>query len=412
MNFTVGLIICENGDASAWGVSSDGSLEQLSQDRRSLVENVPLSDLRKLPVVVGLDPSCMLWRKCSAKGPLSAFDLESDCPIDAENMAVRRACHSPELALIAIRDRIRPVVNELVAAGVDVAAIVPFDLCVARKLRAGIKEMGPVSLIIPSLSDQSGDKRKSQVKLDVGGRVSSWTTFYGDRPPIGVEAPPDAAQSNADTQGEDRRFSFSKKELDHAVAGFVLDLRRKSFDVYENFVGDFCTPTRMNPLQRASRFLMACVLVLLLVSGAAQLLVAQRLANAASICDAHSAAIFNAAVPHAGPTRMYARTIGAEIDRQKELLKAIQTYARTDRVFSDLDDLLKNFPSGIRFEVESITLDQEQVMIVGEVNRLEDLDRIKASLAGCRLWKVTNQGDVYSSRFTIRLVRPDLNESR
>ncbi len=397
------IVVADTGAASpSTETISDGNID-------TFVKAMESAGYRGRPVVLTLDSNQVLFipeHEEGTKQNSSAYELETRCPVDAENIASVSFGNS---SLVAIRDRVQPVVDLLERSGVSVTRVTPLALLYSESL--GLDNS--CAVLSPTDPTNGGDSL-DLIVCDESGIVSGWQRVGSAarlRQAIAVSGLDDNDTIHVVGSLDERwkpAIECNIESVKEDAISCIVEASRKLLDKPEqeaDFSTSFC-PDAMSPLRTATNMAMAATLFLLISSAATLFWRAYQFDRIASELDSQSSSIYRQTLPDHPPTRLVNRVLIQKRDRLESLNETVLEFDKTEQVLSNLHCFLDNVPTDIRFETRSLSVTENQIRFEGEVLNNEDLGKMKTQLESDPRLSLSNQ--LYGREFLlVYSVSPD-----
>lgn len=347
------------------------------------------------PVVVGLDCFQVLMidaEELDSKGVQDAnlaFELESSCPIDAENMAAK--LHAGK-AFVGIKDRVTPFIQQLSELGVEVEAVLP-GACL---LASGIKKT------------QGDDPRSAKIRLEghaetmhcQNGAVLEWVfgsskwDVREDESVCNVVLQAEAGEANNEIYFED--------VLPAAINDLLTD--SPNYPVFQSILPKAKKSKLENALQRVGLATAACLGVLCLASVWQYF----ETTKAVRIIDSEISKIYQEAIPGAAPTRLVKRTLQSELTKLEKKVAVTQLTNSSHHVLQALRGVLEATPENFQLSIDRMDIDAERLIVFGSAGKgdqrdLDELEKFRDRITEAGFKPVT-AGQEFGSEFKLSFV--------
>lgn len=334
---------------------------------------------RNEPIVVGLDSHDVLSidTPVEAKATTSSselkFLLEEHCPIDAENIVAETVGH---VTLIAMRDKVEPLMSAMIENGIRIQSVVPNAVLVCDELRASNWLADEAIVVV----DNANDYLDTVVFND--GELERWSIVHSRESLTQDVAALDKEVSDRIVFIGDNALGAieSSQGTVNVQCGQVRRLLTGKADASVNFVDGCYGKEASNPLKSALDFVLVSAAFLAIGLAASFFLRSQQLAQEIRQADEHVATLLANAAPNRRPTRMVKRAL--ESEKTKLMLEAelVNEVKNSRKIHNTLFYLLKGMPGNVRFALDTIILAPNQVSIEGRTLNQADYESLKSSL--------------------------------
>lgn len=320
-----------------------------------------------------------------------ALELEEFCPIDAENMCAVTIEDSPNMAWVAIRDRIEPFVNAMSKSGLPV------------------RHLSPVSLLIASTYART-EKVDNRARFRIGlGALSEETILEGSA----FQSWRLSRQSgNVDTSLISLAFDSSRgqsidddgvTDASPAEPWLARAFHLLSQNQLESQVPEFSELSpggKRHPLTNAFSLVATATIALMLLSAFAFFLRAKQLDGASADLRRQTEDMYRTVVPNGAKTRLYERIMKAELSKVESQVEIFSDTAQSRDVASNLMDIVANVPGNYSLNFKSIRVTGDRIELNGQARELSDLDTLRNKLVDAGL-SLVQSDNIYGKDFRV-----------
>ena len=341
--------------AQAECIDSEGlayfGVNQLFQPFLASIET-HFGNSKTIRTVLGLDTQQVLAVPRSEVPGTENFELEQALPIDAENMVVRA---NGQLVLVAIRQRVNPLLDLLSDSKLEVTQVTPVDLVLATSMRSPSKN------------------RKAEVKQDDDSKTESQT----------VEVPSCSGPKSLVTFEGEEIVSWLSCEVEDEETEFKpIEFEPKVFQrlpFFLDFIEGFSAGLVEKERETKDTLILA-VLVFLLALAGTFLIRQNQLEKQAIAIETSILKSVRGTFPEIRRTRRWKKLLEQAIQEQTEQGEWVAENVATVEVLQGLQEFLAAVPKGVRFETKSLSVSKNQIVFQGSVNTVADLKILRTAL--------------------------------
>lgn len=340
---------------------------------------------KSIPTVLGLDGNQVVAIPAELDPALEPYQLEQVLPIDAENMAVRS---NGQVVLVAMRNRILPIMESLAETRLEVVRVTPLDLLISEALlkQRGAEANGQQLMVWVRHAWFENEEPVSTGSKVVfrDGAVVDWESFVEERAPTKRTV----GRSLQDVAPVENVLELEVVEPENGLILCEAGLREGAGDRYD-FTDDF-SERLVEQEKGAAGMLLLAILVFLLSTAGAVLLRQQQFHREADRIEETTHRAFRKALPELGRTRLYKRKLDAAIKKYQETGEWIESNSATIQILQGLKEFLAALPSDIRFETKSLRLTGQQIVFEGKTKTVQDLNRLRDALSSSPILRVSD----------------------